>query len=184
MNIEEKILLNEIRKNNREVFELLFQQYYPPLVKFAEGYVYDQSTCEDIVQSFFINFWTKSESVKIETSLKSYFFGSVKNLCLNKIRDLKVQDKNEVQYVESLINTEDEEVLFDSDILKQITKAIDGLPKQMAEVFRQKYFEGKQTKEIASELNVTEGTIKTQLHRARKALRETLKNTAGCHFIL
>uniref|UniRef100_UPI0032162FA5 RNA polymerase sigma factor n=1 Tax=uncultured Draconibacterium sp. TaxID=1573823 RepID=UPI0032162FA5 len=184
MTIEEKILLNEIKKKNREVFEFLFDQYYPILVKFSEGYLHDIHACEDVVQTFFISFWTGSENMNITTSIKSYFFTSVKNLCLNRIRDLKVRDKHEIQYVESLINIEPDEKLIDPEILFFINKAVESLPSQMSEIFRQKYFQGKQVKEIASILDVTEGTVKTQLFRARAILRNKLLDLTNINFIL
>ena len=184
MNIADKILINEIKKQNREVFEELFKQYYPVLVKFAEGYLYDLSSCEDVVQSFFIAFWSNAEEINIKTSLKSYFFKSVKNLCLNKIRDLKVTDKHNLQYVESLFNAEEVEIFEDPELFEQIKSAIEILPPQMAEIFRQKYYEGKQIKVISEELNITDGTVKTQLHRARNTLRDILKESTNCTFFL
>jgi len=184
MKIEEKILLNEIRKKNKDVFNFLFEQYYPTLVKFSEIYLHDQPECEDVVQSFFISFWTGAENININTSIKSYFYTSIKNLCLNRIRDLKVQDKYEILYIESLANADNKDVIFDSDIFDSINAAIEALPEQMAEIFCQKYFEGKQLKEIAKELNVSEGTVKTQLHRARTKLREKLLEITNLNFIL
>ena len=183
MNIEEKILLNEIKKRNRDVFERLFEQYYPVLVKFSEGYLHDLQSCEDIVQSFFISFWTNSEKINIQTSLKAYFFISVKNLCLNRIRDLKVQDKNELLYIESLINSQTENTEIDSDIFNLINEAINSLPKQMAKIFYQKYFEGKPLKEIAKDMDITDGTVKTQLFRARIILREKLLKSTNINFL-
>lgn len=183
MTIEEKILLNEIKKKNKEVFELFFDQYYPVLVKFSEGYLHDIHACEDLVQTFFISFWTGSENINITTSIKSYFFTSVKNLCLNQIRDLKVRDKHEIQYIESLINIEPNEKLIDPDILSFISEAVESLPAQMSEIFRQKYFQGKQVKEIASNLDVTDGTVKTQLFRARAILRNKLIDLTKITFI-
>ncbi|KJF45372.1 RNA polymerase sigma-70 factor [Draconibacterium sediminis] len=184
MTIEEKILLNEIKKKNKEVFELLFDQYYPVLVKFAEGYLHDLDACEDLVQTFFISFWTGSQNMNITTSIKSYFFKSVKNLCLNQIRDLKVRDKHEIQYVESLINIEPDEKLIDPDILSFINEAVESLPIQMSEIFRQKYFQGKQVKEIASNMGISDGTVKTQLFRARAILRDKLFDLTNINFIL
>ncbi|MCE4566408.1 RNA polymerase sigma-70 factor [Maribellus sp. CM-23] len=169
--------LNKIKKNNQDVFEALFEQYYPHLVKFAEGYLHDLQSCEDIVQSFFISLWTNSDKLSITSSPKSYFFTSVKNLCLNKLRDLKVQDKHQVLYIESLINSDAENEVVDPEIFRMIRNAVDELPPQMAEIFQKRYYEGKQLKEIAAELNIVEGTVKTQLFRARSTLRDKLQKS-------
>lgn len=73
-----------------------------------------------------------------------------------------------------MINIESEEDLEDRQISTLITKTVEELPPQMREIFRLKYFEGKQINEIAKSLNVTEGTVKTQLFRARITLRDRL----------
>ncbi|TKG96640.1 RNA polymerase sigma-70 factor [Puteibacter caeruleilacunae] len=185
MNIEERILLNEIKRKNREVFDMMFRQYYPVLVTFAEGYIFDVPTSEDIVQSFFVNFWSNVESLRIDTSLKSYFFKCVQNLCLNHLRDLKIQDKHLVLYLESMFHiSEEETVANDPKIIAQIHDAIEELPEQMQEIFRKRYLEGKLMKEISQELEVSDGTVKTQLFRARKQLRDALLKSTSCNFLL
>ena len=78
MNIEDKILLNEIGKRNKKVFEALFYEYYPHLTRYAEGFIFEKQACEDIVQSLFVYFWENCEKIDIETSLKAYFYQSVK----------------------------------------------------------------------------------------------------------
>ena len=65
MKIEDKILLNEIQKQNREVFKALFHEYYPHLIKYTEGFIFDKTACQDIVQNLFIYFG------KIVINLKS-----------------------------------------------------------------------------------------------------------------
>lgn len=174
LNIEDKILLNEIRNRNRDVFKLLFKEYYPFLVRFAEGFLHDLPACEDLVQSFFVSFWTTPEKLNINTSIKNYFLKSIRNKCLNYLRDIKIRDQHQILYLESLINIESEEDLEDRQISTLITKTVEELPPQMREIFRLKYFEGKQINEIAKSLNVTEGTVKTQLFRARITLRDRL----------
>ena len=85
MKIEEKILLNEIAKRNRAVFEALFSDYYPILTRYAEGFIFDRHACEDIVQSMFLYFWENAGKLALTTSLKAYLYGAVKNKCLNLI---------------------------------------------------------------------------------------------------
>ena len=96
MKIEEKILLAELKKKNLQVFENFFNEYYPVLSRYAEGFVFDRQVCEDIVQDFFISFWQNVTKIEIETSIKVYFFTSIKNRCLNYIRDLHLRDKKKL----------------------------------------------------------------------------------------
>lgn len=184
MKIEEKILFNEIRNRNRKVFEALFREYYPFLTKFAEGFIFNKHVSEDIVQNLFVSFWESSKRIEIETSIKSYLYQSVKNRCLNYLRDLHVQDKNKLLYIEASLNSDDPSSWQEIDLTRKIQDAIDSLPPQMKELFKMKYLQGAKTKEIAEAKGISENTIKTQLQRAKEKLRKKLAESTSLNFLL
>jgi RNA polymerase sigma-70 factor (ECF subfamily) len=182
MQVEDKILFNEIKNRNLKVYEALFRNYYPQLVRFAEVYIFDKQECEDIVQTLFINFWENSEKINLDLSMKAYFFQSVKNRCLNHLRDLQIHDRHNLIYLEALLNQENYEELQDHEIINQINAAIAQLPEQMAEIFKLKYIECKKLKEIAKTNQITENTVKTQLQRAKDKLRKILIKSTSIKF--
>ena len=184
MLIEDKILFNEIKNRNLKVYEALFSNYYPELVRFAEGYLFDRQVCEDIVQNLFIYLWENAEMINLDTSVKAYFFQSVKNRCLNHLRDLQIRDRHNLLYIEALLNQEDADSLEDPEIILQISDAIAKLPEQMAGVFQLRYLEGKKLREIARVKQISENTVKTQLQRAKDKLRKILLETTSVKFIL
>jgi len=184
MKVEDKILLGEIKSRNRKVFEALFYEYYPHLIRYAEGFVFDKQACEDIVQNLFIYFWESSHNIEITHSLKSYFYQSVKNRCLNYIRDVHVQDKHKILYLEALLNEDDSPGWVDLEILNKIQEAIAQLPSQMGELFKQKYLYGRKLQEIAEINNISENTVKTQLQRAKEKMRKILLNSTSLKFFL
>ncbi len=183
MRIEDKLLIKEIQKHNKEVFEALFHDYYPLLTRFAEGYVFDRKVSEDIVQNLFIYIWEHAENVNITSSIKAYLYFSVKNRCLNYLKGLKIQDQHHFLYVEATLN----ETHFDwtdTDLSKQIEAALAKLPPKMAEIFKLKYLEEQTVKEIAAQLEVSENTVKTQLLRAKEKLRALLLHSMHVKFFL
>lgn len=182
MEVEDKILLNEIKKRNLKVYESLFCSYYPHLVRFAEGYIFDKQASEDIVQNLFIFFWENTEKINLDLSVKSYFFQSIKNRCINHLRDLQIRDSHNLLYFEALLNQENYEELQDPEILNQINVAIAQLPEHMAEIVKLKYLEGKKLREIAQINQITENTVKTQLQRAKDRLRKILIKTTLLNF--
>jgi len=184
MKIEERILFNEIKSRNRQVFEGLFREYYPFLTKFAEGFVFDRQVAEDIVQNLFLHFWENVSHIEIESSIRSYLYQSVRNRCLNYLRDLHVQDKHRLLYIEAGLNSEDPLIWQETDLIRQIQEAIDSLPVQMRELFVMKYLQGMKTKEIAGMKGISENTIKTQLQRAKEKLRRKLSETTSFYFFL
>jgi len=184
MQIEDKILFNEIKSRNLKVYEALFSNYYPQLVKFAEGYLFDKQECEDIVQNLFIYFWENAAKIDLDLSVKAYLFQSVKNRCINNLRDLQIRDRHNLLYLEGLLNLDDYSELQDSEINFKIIAAIEQLPLHMAEIVKLKYLDGKKLKEIAQINQITENTVKTQLLRAKGKLRKILVETTSLNFFL
>jgi RNA polymerase sigma factor (sigma-70 family) len=74
---------------SKQLFEQLFREEFIPLTGLARGYVYNQDTAKEIVQEVFINLWLKRDSISTEKSITSYLFTSVRNRCLNYLRDHK-----------------------------------------------------------------------------------------------
>jgi len=184
MKVEDKILLDEIRNRNRKVFEALFHEYYPHLIRYAEGFLFDKQTCEDIVQNLFIYFWENTHRIEIQLSLKSYFYQSVKNRCMNYLRDIHVQDKYKILYTEALLNEDDSPGWVDLEILKKVQEALEKLPPQMADLVKQKYLFGRKYQEIAKMNQISENTVKTQLQRAKGKLRKILLDSTSLKFFL
>ena len=184
MRIEDKILFNEIKKGNKVVYETLFSEYYESLVRFAESYLFNQHASEDLVQELFIYIWENSSKLEIHTSLKSYFYQSIRNRCLNYLKSLKLKDKKNLLYIDATINSNDDIEFFDPEIMGKIRDSIDELPPQMAKVFRLKLLEGFKQDEIAEELKISVNTVKTHLKRAKVKLRESLLRKTNLVFLL
>jgi len=174
MRIEETILINELNRRNREVLKALYAEYFPILVRYAEGFVFDRAVCEDLVQGLFLHIWENLGSIRFRSSIKSYLYCSVRHRCMNHLRALRVTDKHNVMYVEALLNTHDGDLWSDPGTEGEIREAIENLPGRMALIFRMKYLQEKKIAEIARELEVSENTVKTQLLRGRKRLRRHL----------
>ena len=169
---EEKILLQQIKNKNRAVFKQLFEMYYPQLVRFAEGFLYDADLSKDVVQNMFIAFWEKTDHIDIHSSVKGYLYQATRYRCLNKIKSLKIKDSKNVLYVEAMINLHRLDGEIDNNCQSWIIEALELLPEKMREIFKMRYLENQKRKQIAAALGITENTVKTQLLRAKKKLRE------------
>ncbi len=173
--LDDKVILNEIRKGNPKVFEKVFHEYYDILVRFANQFLLDNKASDDIVQGIFIYFWENSESIQIKSSIKAYLYQAVRNGCLNQLRALKIRDKHELLYLEAILDSSDQDWMNELEIVEGIKQALLQLPKQMYRIFYKKYFEEQSIKEIAEEMSLSESTIKVQLFRGRKTLRQILE---------
>ena len=171
-------LIKEIRKGNKNAFELVFKKYYSSLCVYAKKYSQNDKIAEEIVSRFFFTFYQKRETLNIETSLRSYLYRSVRNTALNYLREnARMTVGSEEESILKGITYSDSvhETLIGKELEETINKAIDNLPDQCKSIFVKSRFEGKKYKEIATELNISINTVETQMSRALQKLRKDLQ---------
>lgn len=183
MTNSDQLILNEIRKKNKRVYEAIFYEFHQPLLRFAEHIVFNRDVCEDIVQAVFISLWENADSIQIRKSLQSWLFQAVRYKGLTYLRDLNIHDKHKLIYLEYEISEMIETKTNDtSELEKKISDAIEKLPPEMQKIFRLKYLEGFKVKEIAAQFQISENTVKTQIKRAKISLRQTLSKVSFINF--
>ncbi|MCL3779179.1 sigma-70 family RNA polymerase sigma factor [Prolixibacteraceae bacterium JC049] len=181
MQAEEQKILNEIRGRNLRAFESFFHSYYNSCVTFANHFLHSVDESEDLVQEWFIYFWENSRWLIINTSLKAYLFKSIKNRCLNRLKALDIKDRYEILYFEALSQLPLAKEDYDCvEVIKQILME---MPEQMRTVMERKYWHEQSISQIAEDLNISEGTVKTQLFRGRVRIKELLPHVAQTTFI-
>lgn len=159
---------------DEKVFEGIFRDYYSGLAGFALKYVKDTEVAEEIVQELFSDMWSKTDLLRIKTSLRSYLFGAVRNACLNYIKHQKVKQKHAERTRFSAPQNEATDFLELDELKQKIEVALDKIPEKCREIFELNRFEGKRYKEIADELNLSLKTVENQMGKALKIMREEL----------
>jgi RNA polymerase sigma-70 factor (ECF subfamily) len=83
----------------------MFELYAKPLVNYANSFLNDFNLSEDIVQEVFLRLWEIRKEINIYNSLREYLFRSVRNKCINKRRNQKIEEK--YQYDRTCITNEE-----------------------------------------------------------------------------
>lgn len=181
MTSEENIhLLRSIKLGNRQSFELLFRRLYPKLCAYARKFLHDMNDSKEIVQEVFLSIWKNRDQIDEGQSLNSYLFVATKSRCLNFLEAKKVRSKHAeilwYLYVqESTENNNAFQQLVANDLEKNLTIAVDRLPKECRKVFELSRYEGLKYQEIAQRLNISIKTVETQMSRALTRLRLEMK---------
>ena len=162
---------------NQFTFQKVFDLYYSQLCRFAAGYLQDTDDAQEIVQQVFINLWQNRETIDPRGQIKSYLFTSVKNRCLNYIRDRKKFRSYYLDVeVELEIPVSEKDNLLEKDLEKQLEQALDKLPEKCREIFMLCRFEDMKYKEVAQKLDISQKTVEAQMSKALRILREELKD--------
>ena len=159
-------------------FEVLFKTHFQHLCNFALQYVEDLDTAQGICQKVFITLWEKREDIDPEKSLKSYLFTSVKNRCLNHIRDQKKYRSKvlDLDCADFDIISEEEDKAGIEELQVKIEAALAELPEKCRQVFEMSRFQQMKYREIAEELDISQKTVEAHMSKAMKSLRSSLKD--------
>ena len=73
----------KIKNGDQGAFEQVFRMFYMPLCDYAVMILGDQAEAEDVVQDLFTYLWKSRQEVRVQESVKSYLFTSVRFRALN-----------------------------------------------------------------------------------------------------
>lgn len=157
--------------NSEQSFREVFGAFYVPLVHYANTFVHNSDDAEDIVQEVFVAVWERTDAMISENSLKSYLYRSVKNRCLNFLRDSSVKKRklDEFQEETEALGLDIHHEIIREEVYQQLLATFDTLPPQCKKIY-QLSLSGMKASEIAAELNLSVETVKTQKKRAKSLL--------------
>lgn len=175
--MDELILIERLKRNDRNAYSELFDRYFDKLFTFALNMVFREDVANDIVQEVFIAIYEKSVFTNYKGSLKAYLYMSVRNRCYNYLRDAKVEDRNMALYAEAAVYSDSVDVIDEEEILEKIRQVMDELPDRCREVCLLRFVQGYKYSDIAKQLSMNENTVKVQLHRGMEKIKESFSKT-------
>ena len=98
----------------------------------------------------------------------------IKNLAIKQIPGSEILSYNESDNYDIPDNTSPESELINDELFKIYTDAINDMPEKMRDAYIKVKEENMSYKAVASEMNVSEKTIDTQIQRAVKRLRDKI----------
>ena len=172
MRVSDQEICELLKERKIGGMELLFKEYYKPLVVWAATFLHDTQRSEDVVQDFFVKLWEKSFVDKLQPdTLKSYLFTSVRNLALNQLDRIDTLRRAcDVARYESPWEEYDS---FEDEVFRRVETEIGKLPPRTQEIIRSVYLKGMKYKEVADELGISVSTVNSLLVKALKKLRQT-----------
>ncbi len=169
LHTNEAVLIKRAIQNNREAQHALYEKHAPKMLSVCRYYIKDVQQAESAMLSGFLKVFTKLDTFKSD----GVFEGWVRKIMVREsISFLRFQKNLEFSIDEVTIGeSHSNNINIEMDVAK-IQKLIDELPDGYRIVFVMYAIEGYKHKEIASELNITESTSKSQLFKARKLLQQ------------
>ena len=167
---------NQMGIAKKNFWEDVYNQNIGKLVGLCYRYVSDWQIAEDLAHDSFVKAMEKSETFKGKGHFNAWLRKIAVNIALQYLRkDASQRAKNlSLEYGEYA--PEDVTEQRQSYSAKELIGAINMLPQHHRLVFNLYVLDNFTHKQIAYELNITEGTSKSHLARARKKLRSILQD--------
>jgi RNA polymerase sigma-70 factor (ECF subfamily) len=172
-----KGLIKEIVLNNdQKAYKELFVSTHEHLHRFAFSILRSKEDTEDVVSEFFISVWQKKLSLIDIENIKLYFFVSIKNLSINKLRQKKraTASFNEdylVHFKSPFFNPA--ELLLSKEAVTKILESINDLPPKCKLIFRLIKEDNLKYAEVAKLLNISVKTVESQMAIAVKKIGDS-----------
>jgi len=181
----ERGLADGIRNGDIASFEEFYKCYYKRLLNYCLMFVAQTDQAEDIVQESFFAVWNKRKEINPEQSLTGFLFRTVRNSCLNSLKQKKVHDK----FVEYSLHADSIDELYAIDfndigtddplqlnLFNEIKQAVSQLPEKRQHVFKLSKLDGLSHKEIAMQLGISVKGVERHITMAHESLRDALKH--------
>jgi RNA polymerase sigma-70 factor (ECF subfamily) len=166
--LPESELIKRSIRNNRKAQKMLYYKYCNAMYSTAYRIVNDREEANDVLQDAFIQIFRDLKNFRNESTVGSWMKTIVIRAALKRLNN-----RLEFQTVDdpSIYLLPEHFIHMDAEYLE---KAILSLPDGYRTVFLLVEVEGYNHKEVARMLDITESTSKSQLSRAKKALREII----------
>lgn len=172
-------VFNGVKSGDRASMDELYLAMYPRLYNYAVKMV-GTLDAEDILNDTMLQVWLKADAFKGDSTVSTWIFGVLHNLCLKHYRAKAAKKRQSISYIDS----DDLDVLTidQSDELNTLA-SLDEMEKLITELSDEHrsaillVAEGMSYREIAEILDCPENTAKTRVFHARKLLKKALRDS-------
>jgi RNA polymerase sigma-70 factor (ECF subfamily) len=167
-------LVDAARAGSDDAFGVLVGRYRAPVVRLAYRMTHDADEANDIAQDSFMRAYRRIGEFRPDRPFARWLFVIARNASLDSIRRRRRSAAVLPVELEADAAPSPEEIALRNDDAVRVHSALGALPAKYRDVLELYYIGGLRYREIAVELEIPIGTVKTYISRAKRRLREEL----------
>ncbi|TWV93964.1 RNA polymerase sigma-70 factor [Chitinophaga pinensis] len=168
----DKLLLTALKKGDELAFSVLYDRYWAELYTMCYRRIGDEDAAKDIVQNIFVNLWTSRKEILIENTLAPYLNRAVRNRTISFYKKNMASMSRDAQFQHEQVQYAPDSSLDAKELEAVINDEIASMSDTMRKAFVLSRHENKSIREIATELSLSEQTIKNNISQALDRLRK------------
>ncbi|MGV9412188.1 sigma-70 family RNA polymerase sigma factor [Nocardia sp. NPDC003693] len=151
----------------------LYDEHAAPLWRFTFGLVGDPGRAEDIVQETLLRAWQRPAILdQSTTSARAWLFTVARHLAVDEHRSARNRRELRTDHPPEQVTPDQSDRALDGWL---VADALARLSADHRDVIVRAYYRGLSTHQIAAELDIPEGTVKSRMHYGMRALRLALQ---------
>ena len=155
-------------------FEVLYERYNDRVYSFLRGLFKDEALAQEVVQESFMKVFEKRENLEQVTYFQAWIFQVAKNLYLDKLKKkdaLNFLSYSEEDYEQRSIElTNPESLSLEKHQKEVVQNCLQKLSDKQKEVLLLRIHGELKLEDIANQLEISLGAVKSTLLRAKKSL--------------
>jgi len=175
--LPDRVLATRLAARDPDALAELYRRFGPLVLGVARRVVRDGALAEDVAQEVFTSVWQQPDRYDPERgSLKSWVGMLAHRRSVDKVRAETRRARTEARSPEpGRAVSADEDRVDVGWICDRVRHALDRLPEEQREVLMCAYFEGRTYRQVAADLTIPEGTVKSRIRLALARLHEILR---------
>lgn len=173
-------LIQALKAGQSSALGILYDRYASLVYRLALRILTNPQEAEDLTQEIFLNLWRSGSYNPSRGSLSSFLTTLTRSRAIDKIRSRGTNLKFIQRWSQMMVNETSSLTPFESAALSQrshqVRQALTQLPEKQRQVLEMAYYEGLSQSEIAAQLGIPLGTIKTWSRQGLLNLRKNLRD--------
>jgi RNA polymerase sigma-70 factor, ECF subfamily len=158
------------------VMRVLYKEHAAVLWRYAVRLTGDTARAEDVVQETLLRAWRHPEVTEdSERSARAWLFTVARNLIIDERRSARFRSESGTPDMEQAADRAGPDEVESALDRLLLSEALSQLSDDHRAVIRRAYYQGWTTAQIAADLQIAEGTVKSRLHYGVRALRLKLQ---------
>jgi RNA polymerase sigma-70 factor, ECF subfamily len=182
---EDRELHRRLRDGDRDAFDELYRRYSAQAYGLAFRVTRQQNLAQDVVHDAYLALWRAPEAFDPERgSFRTFFLSMVHHRGVDLVRrEQRLRARNEkAANLEPPVGEDPADEVAEAGYLAvrrhEVREALTELPEAQRQVLEMAYFDGKTQVQIAEELQIPLGTVKTRTLAALRKLRVALQEAS------
>ncbi len=181
---EDRRLLAAIVGRDPDALSSLYDRYAGMLQALSHRVLHDAAEAEEILQEVFLQVWNQAERYdSVRSSVSTWLVLITRSRSIDRLRSRKVAERT-VQSAESEkrhthTSPEGPRDVFRQERHRRLQQELEKLPEEQRQVLELAFYSGMTQSEIATEISIPLGTVKTRtllaVRKLRRALRDELE---------